>query len=267
MEQPQLTNHVRETFILKLDGYDGPMDALLDLAKEQKVDLLKISIAKLVDQYIDFVETAKTFEIHLSAEFLVMASFLTWLKSELLLPKDTEIESVEEDPRLVAERLAFQLRRLNTIRSLAKGLEQQPKLGFERFCCGEQYYQRFLAKDIWQADFSALVHTWVSLQKELQYKEVVVEQSEIWSPHDGIRFFYDLLTKLSRRKDHKWHHIFHHLPEDYYESKTTTLQKQSILASTFMACLVAAEQGKITLQQDEAFEAIHFQILDNKEAN
>ncbi len=258
------SHHEREVFILKLDGYDGPMDALLDLARKQKVDLLKISIATLVDQYVNFVEQAKALEIYLSAEYLVMASWLTWLKSELLLPKQTEPELLEEDPQLIAEHLAFQLKRLDTIRKLAAGLSRQPKLGFERHSCGKQYYQRFLAKNIWQADFSALVHAWVSLQEYLRHKKVVLEQSEIWSAHDGIRFFYDLLLTLSYRNDRSWHPIFQYLPENYYEKETTKLQKQGILASTFMGCLVAAKQGKITLQQQQAFGAIHFQLVSDE---
>ncbi len=262
--KPILEHHQRAIFTLKLDGYDGPMDALLDLAREQKVDLLKISIATLVDQYVDFVETAKALEIYLSAEYLVMASWLTWLKSELLLPKQTT-EELDEDPHLAAENLAFQLKRLDTIRKLAAGLTQQPKLGYERHACGKQYHQRFLAQDIWQADLSALIHAWVSLQQYLQHKKVTLEQSEIWSPHDGIRFFYQLLAKLSRKKDQKWHHIFQHLPEHYHTKGTTQLQKQGILASTFMACLVAAGQGKIMLQQGEPFGDIHFQLTNNKE--
>ncbi len=255
-------DHQRHSFVLKLDGYDGPMDALLDLAREQKVDLLKISIATLVEQYISFVEQAKALEIHLSAEYLVMASWLTWLKSELLLPKDAEnLDEDVLDPHMMAEQLAFQLRRLDTIRQLSAGLMHQPKLGFERHACGAQYHQSFLAGDVWQADFSALVSTWASLQQKRQYKELVLEQSKIWSPHDGLRFFYRLLSKLSAGKTQAWHHLFAHLPEDYYDASATKLQKQGILASTFMACLQAAGQGEIILQQEQAFGDIHFKLL------
>ena len=126
--QPDLTNSSsREQLILDLEGFEGPLDMLLALAKEQNVDLLQVSILQLANQYIKFIETAQGMKLELAADYLVMAAWLAYLKSRLLLPKSEEDEEPSGEEMAVA--LAYQLKRYEAVKNLALNLVNRPRLG------------------------------------------------------------------------------------------------------------------------------------------
>ena len=118
-------------FVLQLDGYEGPIDVLLELARSQKVDLAEISILQLVDQFLAFVREAKRLNLSLAADYLVMAAWLAYLKSRLLVPK--QIEEGEDDPEDLAALLTFRLQQLSAMRQAADDLLEMPRLGLQRF--------------------------------------------------------------------------------------------------------------------------------------
>lgn len=124
---PAQSAHEADALLLNIDGYEGPIDVLLELARNQKVDLTKISILQLVRQYMQFVERAKQMNLELAAEYLVMAAWLAYLKSRLLLPRDDN--SVDPSAEEMAEALQFQLRRLEAMQAAAEKLMARPQLG------------------------------------------------------------------------------------------------------------------------------------------
>jgi segregation and condensation protein A len=121
-----------DSLVLRLDGFEGPLDLLLDLARTQKVDLAKISILALVEQYLAVIEGARRVRLELAADWLVMAAWLTWLKSRLLVPDAAEVEEAE----LAADVLASRLRDLSAIRAAAVWLAARPQLGHDIFARG-----------------------------------------------------------------------------------------------------------------------------------
>jgi segregation and condensation protein A len=123
-----------DNLVLRLEGFEGPMDLLLDLARTQKVDLAKISILSLVDQYLAVIEGARRVRLELAADWLVMAAWLTWLKSRLLVP--TAADDDLEDGESAAEALAERLREMNVVRTLAAWLAARPVLGQDVFARG-----------------------------------------------------------------------------------------------------------------------------------
>ena len=130
MAEPQPANDspLAETLLLHLEGFEGPLDLLLDLARAQKVDLVRISITALVDQYLAVIDGARRIRLELAADWLVMAAWLTWLKSRLLLPKGTE---AAEEGEAAAEVLAARLRDLQAMRAASLWLGARPQLGIE----------------------------------------------------------------------------------------------------------------------------------------
>lgn len=136
-DQPVRVTPESDDFLVRLDGYEGPLDVLLELARRQKVDLRQISVTALVEQYLEFIEEAKRRDLELAADYLVMASWLTYLKSRLLLPapkSDGEEPTADE----MTARLAFQLQRLDAMRKAAEELTDRPQLGLEVFPRGQQ---------------------------------------------------------------------------------------------------------------------------------
>ena len=120
--------HEADSLLLNIDGFEGPIDVLLEMARNQKVDLREISILQLVRQYLEFIERAKTMRLDLAAEYLVMAAWLAYLKSRLLLPREKD-ETGEPSGEAMAEALSFQLRRLESMREAAAKLMARPQLG------------------------------------------------------------------------------------------------------------------------------------------
>ena len=231
-------------FIVDLAGFEGPLDLLLTLARQQKVDLTRISILQLADQYLNFVATARDVRLDLAADYLVMAAWLAYLKSRLLLPSE---EEEEPSPELMAEALQFHLRRLEAMRECARNLLQRPQLGAEIFRCGNAEGLPVDIDWVWHAKLFELLRAYTN--QELR------KGGRNWRPTPvALHSMEDALARLSKLigKLPDWQDMFALLPKEIKDS----LIYRSAISSTFAASLELARQGRLELRQTGTFRPI-----------
>jgi segregation and condensation protein A len=227
--------------LLRLDGFEGPLDLLLELARAQKVDLARLSILSLVEQYLAVIEGVLRVRLELAADWLVMAAWLTWLKSRLLLPK-------EEEGELAAETLAARLADLQVIRAAAAWLGERPQLGQEVFARGAP--EAFETQDRSQlsVDLGALVRGYLSAARRSGAKRGYLPPARpVWSVRDALRRLGAMLHSLP-----DWTSLEAFLPE----LQAGPLERRAALASTLVAGLEMARGGAVRLRQDAAFAPI-----------
>ena len=236
-------------FILALDTYEGPMDALLDLACRQKIDLLQIKICDLADQYLAFVDKAKKLNLELATEYLVMAAWLAYLKSRLLLPMDAEPDE-ELDAGVMAERLAFQLYRLDAMRQAARDLLKCPKLGIDVFTRGAPEGVRTLKKSTYNVDIIDILkaYAWQRRKKEIK-APIRVQTRERYSIDDALVRLRSVIGDVS-----DWTALVDFIPR---EEKDITLFRE-VVSTTFVATLELARHGEIQLRQGAPYAQIYF---------
>jgi segregation and condensation protein A len=235
-----------ENLVLRLEGFEGPMDLLLDLARSQKVDLAKISILSLVDQYLAVIEGAKRIRLELAADWLVMAAWLTWLKSRLLVPAaaNDDLESGE----MAAEALATRLREMNVIRTLAAWLGARPVLGQDVFARGapESHHEYDRSRIIIEA--GPFVRAYLdAIRRGTRSSPYTPRALTLWTVQDALRRLADLVGRLP-----DWTVLEQFLP-DHLDSPT---ERRAALSSTLLASLEMARGGTVRLRQDEAFGPI-----------
>lgn len=232
------------TLILQLGSWEGPLDLLLTLARAQKVDLAQISILALVDQYLDFIREAKALSLELAADYLVMAAWLAYLKSLLLLPKDPE---AEPDPAEMALKLQFQLQRLEAMRDAGHKLLAQPQLGWDLF---RRPNPEGLAEDrraIYECSYYELLSAYGAITARRTKSVHVVRRRPVMALDEAIERLEQL---LGRSLD--WTELSRFLPGDLADEAYA----RSVLASSFVAALELTRQGKATLSQGAAFAPI-----------
>jgi len=235
-----------DALVVNLDGYAGPLDVLLDLARTQKVDLRKISMLALVEQYLQFVEAVKARNLELAADYLVMAAWLAFLKSKLLLPvvvEDGEEPTADE----MAARLAFQLQRLEAMRNSADALLKLPRLQLDLFPRGMPEGVRVKKTPDWQAGLYEL------LQAYTRQRVASVERS--YKPEaPRVLKIEEARARLSRILGSipDWIELQALAPENDVD-----MPKASVIASSFSAALEFAKDGRIDLRQLGAFEPIY----------
>jgi segregation and condensation protein A len=235
-----------ENLVLHLDGFDGPMDLLLDLARAQKVDMAKISILSLVDQFLAVIEGAKRVRLELAADWLVMAAWLTWLKSRLLVPH--AVGDDLDDGELAAEALANRLREMNVIRTLAAWLGARPVLGQDVFARGapESHHEYDRSRIIIEA--GPFVRAYLeAIRRGTKSSPYTPRALTLWTVQDALRRLADLVGSLP-----DWTTLEQFLP-DHMDSPT---ERRAALASTLLASLEMARGGLIRLRQEEAFGPI-----------
>jgi segregation and condensation protein A len=233
------------SLVLRLEGFEGPLDLLLDLARAQKVDLAKISILALVEQYLAVIEGARRIRLELAADWLVMAAWLTWLKSRLLVPSDDDdLESGTE----AAETLAERLRELNAIRTAAAWLASRPVLGQDVFARGMPEDHTEIDRSRLTTDLSALVRAYLAAirrgARPVPYKP---RPLTLWTVQDALRRVHDLLGSVP-----DWASLTRFLPE----TLGGTIERRAALTSTLLAGLEMARDGKVQLRQDVEFGPI-----------
>lgn len=232
-----------EKLILRLDGYEGPLDALLDLAHRQKVDLREISVLALAEQYIAFVEEARSRNLQLAADYLVMASWLTYLKTRLLLPSKEDDEELSGEE--IAALLAHRLQRLDAMRKAAEALTQRNLLGRDVFARGvrstEVRRTTHTAADLWD-----LLKAYSTQRLRAAPPEKRVEPIPIYRIEQARE---ELKIALISSRD--WFQLSNLRPRF-----STEAPRGSIVASTFTAALEAARDGDAALRQDASFEPI-----------
>ena len=229
---------------LELDGWEGPLDLLLDLARRQKVDLRSISILSLVDQYLDYIEQAGALKLELAADYLVMAAWLAYLKSAMLLPKD---EQEDPSPEELALKLQLRLQRLGAMRDAAARLMGGNRIGRDVFLRGAPEGLEIARKTLWQSDQFALIEAYGRIKARTVPAIHMVRERPVMTLESALdRVSHMLGVSLD------WMELRSFLPP-HAEPRL----RKSALASSFVAALELARLGKAELQQEETFGPLH----------
>jgi len=235
-----------DSLVLQLEGFEGPLDLLLDLVRTQKFDLGKISILALVEQYLAVIEGARRIRLELAADWLVMAAWLAWLKSRLLLPAQSP---EAEEAEAAADVLAARLRDLQAMRAAAAWLGGRPQLGQEVFARGAPEDHTEVDRSRLVLDLASLVRGYVvaarrGAGRKRHYQPRPVS---LWSVKDALRRLGALLGSLP-----DWSSLDAYLPEVLGDP----LQRRAALASTLVAGLEMARGGALRMRQETAFGPI-----------
>jgi segregation and condensation protein A len=229
---------------LDLDGWEGPLDLLLSLARVQKVDLSKISILALVEQYLAFIADAKKLKLEIAADYLVMAAWLAYLKSCLLLPKDPE---VDPSPEELALRLTLRLQRLGAMREAGARLMASDRLGRDVFGRGSPEGLRLVRKAAWQVELYDLIAAYGIIRARSEPAFHVVSRRPVMTLDEALHRIERLVgAKLD------WADIRSFLPETQDGE-----YRRSALASSFVATLELARRGKLEIDQQSPFAPLY----------
>jgi segregation and condensation protein A len=235
-----------DALIIDVEGFEGPLDLLLDLARAHKIDLSRISILALADQYIAFIERARSTRLELAADYLVMAAWLTYLKSRLLVPQPPKEGEVE--PQDMAARLAFRLQRLQAMRDSAEKLMNGQQLGRDVFERGAPEPLVIETQREYGDTLLDLLKAYSSRrQRKMVHQIYTVKKQTVWS----IKEARETLQRLIGMMD-EWG-TFDRWLEKYISLPET---RRSVRASSFTASLELAREGVIEIRQDEAFQPI-----------
>lgn len=249
-------NPSEPSLVVDVDGFEGPLDLLLALARSQKVDLAKISILALADQYLSFIQEARRMRLELAADYLVMAAWLAYLKSRLLLPdiKDDEDELSGEE---LAASLAFRLRRLEAMRDAAARLMARPRLGQDVFARGDPEQVITIRHSSYAANLYDLLTAYASQRQRNSVTAVQVRKRTVWSLQEAK----DLLARmLGQMVD--WTPIESFLAEYF----STPEQRATVIASSFTASLEMVREGVLELRQNGAFTPIYIRPVIKPDA-
>jgi segregation and condensation protein A len=244
-----------ETLIVDVDGFEGPLDLLLMLSRSQKVDLRKISVLELAVQYLKFIEKATELRIELAADYLVMAAWLAFLKSRLLLPPDLTDSGPSGDE--LASYLAFQLERLEAMRDAAAKLMARDRLGKDRFVRGltEDLRQRKTIN--YSANLLDLMQGYARIRTKDDFRPFVMDRDSVLTMEQALERMRGLISFMG-----DWTDIASYLPDGWSEDPK---KWKSATASTFAASLELAKEGKIEIWQDSIFSPIQIRKRDNSD--
>jgi segregation and condensation protein A len=237
-----------DTLTLTLDGWEGPLDLLLSLARAQKMDLHAISILALVEQYLAFLEQAKSLKLEIAADYLVMAAWLAYLKSCLLLPRD---EAADPSPEELALRLQLRLQRLDAMREAGARLMGGDRLGRDVFARGWPEGLRLVRKSAWQASAFDLYAAYGMVKARTQPVMHVVHDRAVMTLEDAIARVAALLGQAI-----DWTTL-----EAFLPATSDPAFRRSALASSFVAALELARQGRVELAQDGPFDALRLRSV------
>ena len=228
-----------EALIVDVDGFEGPLDLLLTLARTQKVDLMKISILHLAEQYLVFVEQARKLRIELAADYLVMAAWLAYLKSRLLLPPDPGAEGPSAED--LAAHLAFQLERLQAMRQAAAKMMGRDRLGISRFARGAPETVARRRRTEWQAGLIDIMRAYARLRTRDEFRPYAFDRTDVFTMEQAL----DRVRRLIGFAG-DWTELADFLPDGW---ETDPARRRSATAATFAATLELARQGQLELQQ------------------
>ncbi len=252
-----------DSFLLNLDGYEGPIDVLLGMARDQKVDLAKISILQLARQYLHFIERAHALELDLAAEYLVMAAWLAYLKSRLLLPRDKDEEG--PDAQAMAEALQFQLRRLEAIKQASENIFNLPQLGQGIFRRGMPEGLRTTYNSIYDLTLYDLLRAYGDIKRRAQGSQYELPTFRLMSMESAMERMTGMLGKLPRNGPYSvWTTLDSFLPRQKSDKSEDKLYTRSSLASMLTVTLELAKQGKIEVRQDGPFRPVYMRATAEK---
>jgi segregation and condensation protein A len=238
-----------EGLIVDVDGFEGPLHLLLALARKQKVDLLKISILKLADQYLAFVHQARRLNFSLAADYLVMASWLTYLKSRLVLPKPEKIRDGEQSSADMAAALAFSLAKLDAMRKAMEALKERPQLGRDVFVRGDPQAVRVVPSMRVEGDLYALMAAFAEQMVKRDKRQYQPRPPQAYPLEDARERLRTLLPEMA-----SWTSLQGIAPQRRSEEGPS---RASYLASTLSASLELVKEGALEARQLEAFAEVY----------
>jgi len=236
-----------EVLVVDVSGFEGPLDLLLTLSRTQKVDLMQVSVLQLADQYLAFVEQARALRIELAADYLVMAAWLAFLKSRLLLPPDPEADGPSAED--LAAHLAFQLERLQAMREVAARLMGRDRLGHQRFARGAPETVTRSRRVAWQAGLIDLMRAYARLRTRDEFRPYAFDRTDIFTMEQALDRVRAMLGYAG-----DWTSLASFLPDGWDGDPQ---RRRSATAATFAATLELARQGRIELQQAGTFAPLN----------
>ena len=236
----------KEKLKINIDNYSGPLEVLLDLAKAQKVDLANISITQLADQFIEFINREKKINLDLASEYLLMATWLTYLKSKLLLP---ETEEEEFKAHEVAEKLKLQLKKLELIRLLSDQMLKRKRLGRDVFMRGMKGTIKSIYSTKYSLTLFEILKTYSLIVMTKDFQRMNIPKLPVFTTEEGIKRIREFFGKLS-----DWKNLNDLLPENFISSKDL---KKSGKAGIFAGSLELVKEGNLKIKQDKLFDSIY----------
>ena len=237
---------------IDIPNYNGPLEVLLDLAKNQKVDLAEISITLLADQFLNFIKDNKNLNLETASEYLLMATWLAYLKSKLLLPEqeDDDFKALE-----VAERLKLQLKKLELIRILSDQMLQKKRLGVHIFTRGMKGGIRSINTPIYDVSLYELLKTYSNIQMQKTFQTINIPKLPVLTTEEGIKQIKNNLSQIN-----EWTNIHDLIPKFYFNNK----MKRTGLSGIFAASLELTKEGAIKILQEKIFEKIMIKKNQNQ---
>ena len=240
-----------EFFNVQIENYNGPLDVLLDLAKAQKVNLEKISITKLADQFNDYIKNETNLNLETASEYLLMATWLAYLKSKLLLPSSPEEEFKLQE---VAEKLKLQLKKLELIRLLSDQMLKRKRLGKEIRTRGMKAGIKPIYNSEYNISLFDLLKTYSSILMTKDFQKINIPRLPVFTTEDGIKTIRDFFGKLL-----DWKKLDDLIPKNFKNEKKF---KSTGTAGIFAGSLELVKEGNLKIKQDDLFEEIY--IKENK---
>ncbi|WBU58324.1 segregation and condensation protein A [Paracoccus sediminicola] len=234
-----------EALIVDVDGYEGPLDLLLTLARTQKVDLMQVSILQLSEQYLAFVEEARKLRIELAADYLVMAAWLAFLKSRLLLPPDSEEDGPSAED--LAAHLAFQLERLDAMRKASARLMGRDRLGQTRFVRGMPEQIARSRSVTYEVGLIDLMRAYARLKTRDEFRPYAFDRKDVFTMEQALERVRHLIGYAG-----EWTSLAEFLPDGWGRGE----RGRSATAATFAATLELAREGKLEIRQADTFAPI-----------
>jgi len=240
-----MESNLNNSISVQIPNYSGPLDVLLNLAKTQKVDLTKISITKLADQFLKYIKESVDLNLEIVAEYLLMATWLAYLKSKLLLPEDEDddFKAVE-----VAEKLKLQLKKLELIRLLSDQLIKKDRIGLNVFYRGMKGGIKSINTPIYKVSLYELLKTYANIKMQKAFQTINIPKLPVFTTQEGIKHI-----KINFKHISDWKNIEDLIPEGFTFSKKL---KKSGLAGIFSASLELTKQGLTNITQRKLFEKI-----------
>ena len=246
-----------EALIVDVDGFEGPLDLLLSLSRTQKVDLRKISVLQLAEQYLKFVERAKALRIELAADYLVMAAWLAFLKSKLLLPPEPGADGPSAED--LAAHLAFQLERLAAMRDAAAKLMARDRLGRDFFARGVSEEIERVRKVQYSASLLDLMQAYARIRTRDEFRPYAFDRKDVFTMEQALDRMRGLVGFAM-----EWTDLVSYLPEGW---GLDPKRRRTATAATFAASLELAKQGQIEIRQSETFAPISIRAAQPRNRN
>ncbi len=239
-----MESNISNQISIDIPNFKGPLEVLLDLAKSQKVNLADISITKLADQFLEFIKNNKNLNLETASEFLLMATWLAYLKSKLLLPEDEDDDFKALE---VAEKLKLQLKKLELIRILSDQMLQKKRLGVHIFSRGIKGGIRSINTPLYNTSLYELLKTYAEIQMQKTFLNISIPKLPVLTTEEGIKQIKKNLDKIDN-----WVNINQLIPKFYLKNR----MKKTGIAGIFSASLELTKEGIIKVSQSKTFDKL-----------